>query len=178
MKSIRGFACETYYSLLILINKNLGGAPIVTDTYQFGVQDKIATNAGTAYKTNVGITPGGETVISGQITIHEVIMPPDGSPNISSQPTSIGTGGNSQMGLNGTGFSLGQILSNYGYVPRASFRPSVNSITTMAAAQQTNSSNTSTALAFTTPTVPITMPMSMISQQPRFLLNRSNVPFG
>lgn len=50
----------------------------------------------------------------------------------------------------------------------------------MASNQQSNA-NTSTgsaALAFTTPTVPVSMPMSVISQQPRYLLNRSNMGFG
>ena len=50
----------------------------------------------------------------------------------------------------------------------------------MASSQQpsANAANASSALAFTTPTVPISMPMSVIAQQPRYLLNRSNVAFG
>lgn len=151
-----------------------GGAPIVTDSYQFGVEDKIASNAGTVYKTNVGITPGGETVITGQITIHDVIIPPGEAPAMMSTSSS---GMNSSLNGN-TSFALGQILSNYGYVPRASFRPSVTSSAAVAAAQQASASNAPAALTFTTPTVPVTMPMSIISQQPRFLSSRSNVPFS
>lgn len=107
-----------------------------------------------------------------------MIVPP-GEINVSNPPPPITTGNNSTLNGN-IGFSLGQVLANYGYVPRASFRPSVTTMAAMSATQQptTNTSNTSTALAFTTPTVPITMPMSLVTQQPRFLQNRSNVPFG
>lgn len=82
--------------------------------YQYGAEDKIITNAGTAYKTTVGITPGGETIITGQITIHDTFASSE-TPSFNSTGMSGGSNGN-------TGVWLGQILAEYGYVPRATFR--------------------------------------------------------
>ncbi|CAD5207136.1 unnamed protein product [Bursaphelenchus okinawaensis] len=135
-----------------------GGAPIVTDSYQFGAEDKIITNTGTAYKTNVGMSPGGETVITGQITIHDL---PFSVPDI---PKSSNDKENSS-------FCLGQILASAGFVPRASFRPSVTSSAAIAAAQGTDSNGTALP-AFSTPTVPASMPISVGSLQNKFLSSR------
>lgn len=133
-----------------------GGAPIVTDSYQFGAEDRITTNAGTAYKTNVGISPGGETIITGQITIHDV-----GATN--------GDHLNNAK-IENDNFLLGQILASYGYVPRASFRPSVTSTAAMNAAQ---GDSASTVPAFSTPTVPASMPISVGGLQSKFLTPRT-----
>ncbi|CAD5210437.1 unnamed protein product [Bursaphelenchus xylophilus] len=135
-----------------------GGAPIVTDSYQFGAEDKITTNAGTAYKTNVGMSPGGETVITGQITIHDLPFAINDIPKTSNDKEN-------------SSFSLGQILASSGFVPRASFRPSVTSTAAMAAAQGTDNSGAAMP-AFSTPTVPASMPISVGSLQNKFLSNR------
>ncbi|KAI6241285.1 hypothetical protein M3Y99_00354000 [Aphelenchoides fujianensis] len=153
---------KTFNNKPVYARIKTGGAPIGTDAYHFGAEDKIATNAGVAYKTNVGITPGGETVITGHITIHEVPLPP-GESAVATVTTSSSA---SNGGLNGNGgFSLGQILANHGFVPRASFRPSVTSTAAVAAAQNTPNSGAA-ALAFTTPTVPSSMPLSIVHHQP------------
>ncbi|KAI6182525.1 HTH La-type RNA-binding domain-containing protein [Aphelenchoides bicaudatus] len=166
---------KTFNNKPVYARIKTGSAPIVADVYQFGAEDKIITNAGTAYKTTVGIIPGGgQTVITGQITIHDNAAPADPSAFTSSSLMSS-SGSNSNSGV-----WLGQVLAECGYVPRATFKPSVTSTAAMTSNQQSNigAANTSSSLAFTTPTVPISMPMSVVAQQPRFLLNRSNMAFA
>jgi hypothetical protein len=89
----------------------------VADVYQYGAEDKITTNAGTAFKTTVGITPGGETIITGQITVHDSVLPSDPSAFNSTSTSVMGGGSNGN-----TGVWLGQVLAEHGYVPRATFR--------------------------------------------------------
>ncbi|KAI6178460.1 HTH La-type RNA-binding domain-containing protein [Aphelenchoides besseyi] len=150
---------KTFNNKPVYARIKTGGAPIVTDSYHFGAEDKITTNVGTAYKTNVGITPGGETMITGQITIHEVAFPPGETATATVTTSSSST----NIGLNGNnGFSLGQILANHGYIPRASFRPSVTSTAAVAASQ--GSASSGAPLSFTTPIVPATMPLSVVHQ--------------